>query len=65
MGMPGRGFGSGFHQRNGFLIINGLLQDFFGSRPGSVLLFREIPGMAFAAGKVATGLINGEIIFRA
>jgi hypothetical protein len=33
--------------------------------PGPVLHLAEIPGMTFLAGKVATGLIDGQVIFGA
>jgi hypothetical protein len=49
---------AGFKQRYFFLILKSQLKNIFGRVPGTVGHLAKMPGMAFTAGKIATGLIN-------
>jgi hypothetical protein len=63
MGMPGSCSGLRLYQGNRLFIGNGFFEDFLRRVPCAILYLTEIPGMTFAAGKVASRLINGKIVF--
>ena len=64
MGMPGRGHLSRFFYGYQFIVSEGLLENILRRKPTTVLDFAKVPGMTFAAGKVASGLIYRQIVFR-
>jgi len=53
MSVPGRGLFPTFPQCNGFFVGNGLFQNILRGVPCALLYLAEMPGMTFAAGKVA------------
>ena len=63
--MPGGCFFPGLDQRDLFFVGACFFQYLPGGVPVSIRHLAEVPGVAFFAGKVATGLINRQIILRA
>ena len=64
MCMPSCGFFSRFPEINDLFVGHRLLEDIVGRIPAPIFHLAEIPGMTFAAGEVAPGLIDGKIVLR-
>jgi hypothetical protein len=62
--MPGRGLLSWFPECDDLFVFYRFLQDFCGAVPCAVLDLAEIPGMTLSAREIASGLIDGKVIFR-
>ena len=59
VGVPGGCHVPGLFQGDQSVIGAGFFKNILGSVPGTLLRLSKFPGMAFAARKVATGLIDG------
>ena len=65
MGMKGGGPVSRLPDRDFLFIFFACLQDVGRRPPGPLGDFCEVPRMTFSTGEHATGLVDGEVVFRA